>query len=176
MSPSETERQNALYDEAIAAFGPALRRLARCYESDPDKRGDLLQDVHIAIWRSFLGFEQKCSLRTWVYRVAHNVAASEMLRRRRDRGRQLVSLEEVEDTLTSGPSHASAERVHALDRVYALIHRLRPLDRQIILLYLEGTDAASIAEVTGLSASSASTRVHRIKHILAKRFQEGPVA
>ena len=42
-----------------------------------------------------------------------------------------------------------------------------------MLLYLEQLDAASIAEITGLSAASVSTRVHRIKQVLVRRFHEG---
>ena len=170
---TDQERQNGLYEEAVAAHGTALRRLARSYEMDSDKQPDLLQEVHLALWRSFAAFEGSCSLRTWVYRVAHNVGASHIVRQRRDRGRRLVGLEDVEATLASTPGEADVERAHALDRVYALIHRLKALDRQIILLYLEGTDAAGIAEVTGISPGNAATRVHRIKRILAEQYQKG---
>jgi DNA-directed RNA polymerase specialized sigma24 family protein len=34
-----------------------------------------LQEIRIALWRSFANFDGRCSLRTWVYRVAHNTAA-----------------------------------------------------------------------------------------------------
>ena len=61
----------------------------------------------------------------------------------------------------------------ALDRIMTLIHRLAPLDRQVILLYLEGFDAASIAEITGFSSGNIATKIHRIKKLLARRFREG---
>jgi len=41
--PQRMAKQDELYQEAIDAFGPALERLARGYEADPDKRRDLLQ-------------------------------------------------------------------------------------------------------------------------------------
>jgi RNA polymerase sigma-70 factor (ECF subfamily) len=74
--------QERRYAEAAAAFGPALERLARAYERDPDKRRDLLQEIHIALWRSLARFDGRCSIRTWVYRVAHNTATSKILRPR----------------------------------------------------------------------------------------------
>ena len=43
----------------------------------------------------------------------------------------------------------------------------------MILLYLEGTDAASIGEITSLSAGNVATKIHRIKSVLATRFKEG---
>jgi len=51
--------------------------------------------------------------------------------------------------------------------------QLKPIERQVILLYLEGTDAASIAEITGISAGNVATKIHRIKKILAGRFGRG---
>jgi RNA polymerase sigma-70 factor (ECF subfamily) len=88
-------RQDELYEEASAAFGGALERLARAYEAETDKRRDLLQEIHIALWRSFEKFDGRCSLRTWVYRVAHNVAVSLVTRRRKNRG-AFVSLDEID--------------------------------------------------------------------------------
>ena len=84
-----------LYRDAIEKYGPSLERLASAYEADPDKRGDLSQDIHFQLWRSFQRYDARCSLRTWVYRVAHNVAASHILRERRVFSK-LVSLEELE--------------------------------------------------------------------------------
>ena len=68
--------RDELYMEAARTFGPALQRLVRVYEADPDKARDLLQEIHIALWQSFETFDARCSLRTWVYRVAHSAAAS----------------------------------------------------------------------------------------------------
>ena len=42
-----------------------------------------VQDIHAQLWRSFAYFEGQCSERSWVYRVAHNVAVSHMMTRRR---------------------------------------------------------------------------------------------
>jgi RNA polymerase sigma-70 factor, ECF subfamily len=39
--------------------------------------------------------------------------------------------------------------------------------------YLEGMDAASIGEITGLSAGNVATKIHRIKNILSQQFHEG---
>jgi RNA polymerase sigma-70 factor (ECF subfamily) len=68
--------QDDLYNDAAHKFGASLERLARAYEADPEKRRDLSQDIHFQLWRSFQGYDSRCSLRTWVYRVAHHVAAS----------------------------------------------------------------------------------------------------
>jgi RNA polymerase sigma-70 factor (ECF subfamily) len=81
--PAPPPTQDELYQKAAEIYQAALERLARAYEADADVRRDLLQDIHIALWRSFEGFDGRCSLRTWVYRVAHNTAASHVIRQRR---------------------------------------------------------------------------------------------
>jgi len=165
--------QDTQYREAAAGYGPALERLARAYEFDPDRRRDLLQEIHLALWRSFALFDGRCSLRTWVYRVAHNTAVSYGIGRRRSGDRNLVSLEDVELTLGTRDGDEAAGRREALARVTELMQSLKPLDRQVILSYLEGMDAVSIGEITGLAAGNVATKIHRIKTVLAKRFNEG---
>ena len=165
--------QDQRYAEAAAAFGPALERLARAYERDPDKRRDLLQDIHVALWRSLARFDGRCSLRTWVYRVAHNTATSKVLRPMIN-APTLVAIDDSLESLTAATGDEEGfDRRRALERLHGLNHRLRPLDRQVMVLYLEQMDAASIAEITGLSAANVATKVRRIKQILIQRFHEG---
>jgi len=165
--------QDDLYRDAATAYGPALERLARAYEADPDLRRDLLQEIHVALWRSFQGFDGRCSVRTWIYRVAHNVGASHVLQQKRTRPQSLVGLEELENLPDANSGQPAADRSHALDKLLQLIQRLEPLDRHLILSYLEGLDAASIGEITGLSPGNVATKIHRIKNLLARRFQQG---
>ncbi len=55
----------------------------------------------------------------------------------------------------------------------ARIRQLPPLDRHVMLQYLEQADAAPFADITGLSAANVATKVHRIKQILRQRFLNG---
>jgi RNA polymerase sigma-70 factor (ECF subfamily) len=169
----DTGRQDELYLCAVREFGPALARLARAYESDASQRLDLLQEIHFAIWRSLAGFAEQCSLRTWVYRVAHNVGISKAARRRKN---GLASLEELAEAPADGASpEDDAHLAQALDRLNRLIRALKPPDDQVMLLYLEDMDAQTIGEITGLSARAVATRIHRVKMLLARHFRQGGV-
>lgn len=162
--------EHRLYSEAVEQYGSALERLVRAYEADPEKRRDLLQEIHFQLWRSFQRFDARCSLRTWVYRVAHNVAASHVIRERRTFS-NLVSLEQLE-RLPDNRRFSADDRMN-LERLSILIQNLKPLDRQVIVCYLEDMDAAAIGEITGLSPANVAMRVHRIKNILTRWFHEG---
>ena len=150
--------------------------MARAYEADPDLRRDLVQEIHLALWRSFERFDDLCSVRTWTYRVAHNVATSHVLKRKRLRVERLASLEEIADTADGDDPEATAGERQVMERLMALIQALKPADRQVMLLYLEDLDALAIGEITGLSSGAVAVKIHRLKSILARRFQEGGAA
>jgi RNA polymerase sigma-70 factor (ECF subfamily) len=165
-----TSPQDDVYLDAAALHSRDIARFVAGYECDLAKRQDLLQEVHVALWQSFASFRGQCSLRTWVYRVAHNTCASHIERSVRRRERDYVTLEEIESLSGEFGAIESAERHIDLQRVYALIYRLQPPDREVMLLYLEDLDAASIGEITGLSARNVATKVHRIKAMLARQL------
>jgi RNA polymerase sigma-70 factor (ECF subfamily) len=169
---SGTTEQDQRYLQAVAEFGPALERLAHGYEADPDLRRDLTQDIHVALWRSLGSFDGRCSLRTWFYRVSHNVGASHILKQRA-RTRPLVGLEELANTPDDDDPEQTVTNRDALEKLRGLIQALNTADRQLVLLYLEGLDAAATAEIVGASPGAVSVKIHRIKAVLAERFQGG---
>jgi RNA polymerase sigma-70 factor (ECF subfamily) len=139
----DRDRQDALYAEASAVHGSVIRRLARGYESDTDRQRDLLQEMHMELWVSFRSFDGRCSLKTWVYRIAHNVGASHVVQSRRLSSR-LVDLETLDAGICQVDGRAQADRRLSEAILLDLIHRLKPLERQVILLYLEGEAAGQM--------------------------------
>jgi hypothetical protein len=69
-------------------------------------------------------------------------AASYVIRERRMNAK-LIGFEEIERTLESVEQPRDIDRERALREVQQVILKLRPLDRQIIISYLEGMDAGS---------------------------------
>ena len=87
--------------------------------------------------------------------------------------RELLSLEQVEAAALQDDPARSADKRLAIEKLLELIHRLKPLERDVMLLYLEDLDAAEIAEITGISAGNVRVQIHRIKTILARQFRQG---
>lgn len=129
---ANSRSRDALYEHAIASFGAALQRLVRGYESDLEKGRDLLQEIHVALWRSFAGFDGRCSLRTWVYRVAHNTAISIVVRRRGDE-RRLIAIDDIELPAVGPDAERALDERLARERLRALIQSLTPTDREVML-------------------------------------------
>jgi RNA polymerase sigma-70 factor (ECF subfamily) len=162
-----------MFQRVLAEFGPALARFSLGYERDPEANRDLVQEIHVAVWRSLALFDSRCSLRTWVYRVAHNTAVRHVMRAKRRAFASLKSLEEIGEPEDPSDLEDQVYRVNALERLSRLISKLKPLDRQVILLYIEDVSAEAIAEITGLSPGSVGVRIHRIKQLLRKIFDRG---
>lgn len=156
------------FDELSRTYHAALHRLARGYEARADKQDDLVQEILIALHRALPSFEGRASVRTWVHRIAHNVAVDHVRRERRGSLAQTVTLDELE---ASADPRADTARIvdhkRKVERLAELVRTLRPLDRQVVLLHLEGMDPQEIADVTGLTPENVATKAHRIKRALA---------
>ena len=161
-------QQDARYVAAARVHGAMIERLARGYEADADLRRDLVQDIHAALWRSFAIFEDQCAERSWVHRIAHNVGVTHMMTALRRRKTLLVGLDEIDELIGTDDIEGEAGERALAERLLGAIHRLKPADRQVMLLYLEDLTAAEIGEVTGLSAGAVAVRIHRLKALLAE--------
>ena len=171
LAAREPRGQDELYEAAVSQFGNSLVRLGRGYEADAEKRRDLSQEIHFQVWRSLAVFDERCSLRTWVFRVAHNTAASHVGKERRA-SQRLIGLEELDLPCADPDQERQAGLGLQLEMLERLIWQLRPLDRQVILCYLEEMDARAIGEITGLSPANVAMKVYRIKKALGEKFED----
>ena len=103
--------------------------------------------------------------------MAHNTAVSYVNRERRSNTR-FIALEEIEQSFPVEVREPDIDRQRALRQLAGFIRQLKPLDRQIMISYLEEMDTATIAEITGLSPGNVGMKIHRIKNILSSRFLE----
>ena len=139
-------------------------KVAHGYCRDPEDRRDLVQDISVQAWRAFSAFDPSRSrFSTWLYRIALNVAISQV-RSTRLRQRHHSPLDD--DAIAALPdpaardTHEADAGIHAL---YAVIDRLDPLNRALMLLYLDERSQREIAEILGISESNVATKIGRLK-------------
>ena len=142
----------------MEAFADPIRRLCTAYAFSAADREDLFQDIFLAVWRALPGFRADASVRTWIYRIAHNVAFTWQTRDRRRQRRETGWDEQIELV-----GHMDIRRI-ALNRAIA---SLNPADRTLTLLWLEGLSAAEIEDVTGVKAATVAVRLSRIRKQLS---------
>src|SRR5438105_929635 len=77
--------RKAAFLRLFEQYAPALQRLAGAYAAVREDREDLVQEIAAALWQALPGFRAESSERTWLYRIAHNVAISATVKlRKRD--------------------------------------------------------------------------------------------
>ena len=154
--------------DLIRRHAGLIHRIAYGYCRDATDREEVVQEVALQLWRSRHRYDERRKETTWVYRIALNVAISFQRRERRHReGRLPIDAHAI--TLAAAPEVEAGEDVQLLMRC---IDELGALDKALALLYLDGNDHASIADVLGISVSNVGTKLHRIKDRLRVSFEE----
>jgi RNA polymerase sigma factor (sigma-70 family) len=143
----------------VALHAGAIRRLSAVYVPNAADRDDLFQKILLAVWQALPVFRGDASERTWLYRIAHNVALTYQRKSRRARDRE-ASLGHA--MIDSRPS-VDVRRLALVE----LVSQLPPEDRQLVILYLEGLSASEIEKITGIRAGTVSVRLTRIRQHLA---------
>ena len=156
------------FEQRLREHRRLIAKVASVYAAGAEDRRDLEQEICVQLWRAFPGYdERRARFSTWLYRIALNVAISQLRRSGAAPG-QLEPLQPHHlDTIGAEPAPERDERLVAL---YAFIGRLEPLNRALILLYLEDRSYAEIAEVLGISATNVATKLGRIKQALRDRM------
>ena len=144
------------FRDLIASYSAPIRRLCAVYARGAADREDLFQDIFLAVWKALPGFRGEASERTWLYRIAHNVALTWQSRDRRHRG------ESLDDARVPVVEPPDPRRI----ALFEIVSRLPPVDRQLVTLWLEGLTMAEMEEVTGIRAGTAAVRLTRIRQQL----------
>jgi len=149
-----------LFLEVYREHAGLVIKTAQAFATNAADRDDLYQEILLSVWQALPQFKGQAKLSTYVYRVAHSCALNWKRSRQRYRTKVDRFALEVPD-LTSTPEER--ERVAWL---YARIQQLPPVDRTLILLYLDKINYTDMAEITGLSETNIRVRLHRIKQQL----------
>jgi len=158
--------------EGVAAHQGILHRIGRLYFAAQADREDFLQQALLNAWRSFPRFEGRSAFSTWLYRVALNTALMQIRRREPSRigGAGTVDPGELESLPAPAPSRPEADEKD-LARLRRAIMDLGPIDRSVVLLYLEELSYREIAEITGITENHVGVRLNRIKARLRDRLE-----
>ena len=131
-----------------------------CYmfSKDQEEVNDLFQEVLIRLWQGFDNYKGNSKERTWIYRVALNTCISFDRKKRRHNKKQVY----MGDDLFGCNEHDSQQT----KVLHKRITRLRPLDRAIVLLWLEDISYEEIGSIIGITAKNVSVRLYRIREQL----------
>jgi RNA polymerase sigma factor (sigma-70 family) len=156
------------YEQLWRDHGASLARLASSYELNTHAREDLLQEIRLAIWIALPRFRGESSLRTFLFRIAHNRALTHVWQRKRN-----LSSEDSEEPVDAraGPEAVAIQAVNS-SRLMGAIRELPLPFRQVITLSLEDLSHAEIASVLGISENNVAVRTNRARKLLREKLGE----
>ncbi len=128
------------------------------FSKDSDEVNDLFQEVLINLWQGFASFEGKSKIDTWIWRVSFNTCISQERKKKRTSAIPL--------TMGIDLFNDKDDDTKQVKMLYERIHRLKPFDRAIVLLWLEGMPYDEIAAIVGITTKNVSVRLYRIKEEL----------
>ncbi len=162
----KSNSQETRFIEYLEGYKKLIAKVARIYCIDTETRKDLIQDIILQLWKSFPNYDNTYSISTWTYRIAINVSIS-FLRKATTRSNTHSAYQQQMELLQMNDAVVDEK----LEQLYRFIDLLKPLDKAIIILYLEACENKEISRVMGMSVSNVSTRKQRIKEKLKLYFE-----
>jgi RNA polymerase sigma factor (sigma-70 family) len=167
MRELETERRQR-FDELFASYGPDIVAYCSWRAVSPSDAQDAAAEVFLTAWRRLDDVPEGDAARVWLYATARRVVAN---MRRSNRRRAALQERLTFEAASAAPWSAGPAHEHPL--VYEALRRLRPREREILLLAeWEGLSAVQIAEVLGCLAVTARGRLHRARRRFRAAFEE----
>ena len=161
-SPTDTARRDG-FQTLLQQHRGIVAKVAGTYAWHPDDRDDLMQDIATQLWKAWPDYDPARPFATWMYRIALNVAISDV--RSRTRGPSSETWNEDHHDLADPHAHDHEGR-QQVDLLYRFIHAQPPLDRALLLLYLDDRSHREMADVLGLSETNVATKISRLKQRL----------
>jgi RNA polymerase sigma factor (sigma-70 family) len=141
------------------------RKVCNVYFQDPADREDVMQEMMYQLWRSKDKFDGLSKFSTWMYRVCLNTALTYV--RKRKAGSERLST--AHDQIAEQPSQNNEDAIAMLEKAISI---LSPVNKAIILLYLDDLSYDDIATIMGITKSNVSVRIVRIKKELESKLKD----
>ncbi len=153
------------FEKTIRENGKILHKFCHIYTDDRTEYEELFQEMMIQIWRSLEKFRGDAKVSTFIYRICINTALG---------FRAKLNDSKTKFDPLDGKIFASQEKDKVQDenlqKIYAAIRELKPIERAIVGLYLDEKSYEEIAEILGISKTNVATRLMRLKKKLIERF------
>jgi RNA polymerase sigma-70 factor (ECF subfamily) len=159
--------RSAKFIELLQENKGILYKVARTYCFSEEERKDLIQEILLQVWRSFSNYDPKFKFSTWLYRIALNVAISNL---RKESKRKEINNPFREEMVEFKIQDEDQEN-EQIAQLYSVISELKTFDKALMLLYLEENSYQEIAEIIGISNSNVATKLSRLKKIIKETFK-----
>lgn len=146
------------FSKMVKTHKSTIYTVCYMFSNEEDEVADLFQETLIRIWRGLPSFNGESDIKTWIYRIALNTCIS-IDKKKKRRAETELSM----DINLFTDNDRETEQINILHK---RISRLLPLDRAIVLLWLEDISYEEIGAIVGISSKNVSVRLVRIREQL----------
>lgn len=148
-----------------------LLKVARSFAAEPTLQSELFQEMIFQLWRSLPGFQGQAKASTWIYRVCFNTALT--WKRTEQKRRYLTTpLDEFSELHCPDPQPGELqEKRETLAALYTAVRELKPTERSLVILLLDGLSYRDIAEISGLSENHVGVALTRARKKLGEMME-----
>ena len=151
------------FNQLYNIHAPKVFRLCLGYASgNEDLAKEWQQETFIKVWNHRNSFQEKSSVSTWIYRIAVNICLGDL----RKSSKHTPINESILETEWTDAENENKEV--QIKKMYQCIDQLTQNNKTIILLELEDTPQATIAETLGMAHGALRTRLSRVRQLLLK--------
>ncbi len=155
------------FTEITERYSKMISRLCYFYALSDDDFKDLRQDVYANIWRGLPDFRGDSGYSTWIYRICLNTCVSTY---RKSRVRyELPMTDSVADRIGEIPESDSYDD-DEIEILYRAIADLDPLEKAIVMMWMDDKSYDEIAEVMDMKRNTVATRIRRAKEKTSRKF------
>jgi RNA polymerase sigma-70 factor, ECF subfamily len=140
-----------------------IHKVCIMYESNPELRNDLFQEIVLQLWRSFHTFRGEAKITTWMYRIALNTAISGYRKQTRH-----VKTEDLHEVHFNISEHYRDDDDDNTQKLQWAIRQLSDIERAMVMMALEEIGYEEIAETIGITQNNVRVRMNRIREKLRK--------
>lgn len=160
-SPPKTSREFVSF---VKEHSRIINKVCWVYATPKVSYEDLRQEILTNLWLGLDQFQGMSKISTWVYRVAVNSAL--MAIRNYKPKVETLPFEISKADVSSEDDDRKAEQLAAL---HELINQLLPIEKAIILLWLDEYPYEEIADIIGIERNNVAVKLHRIKNKLISK-------
>ena len=169
----------AAFQEIVRRYRNPITNFVYRMIDDYERSVELAQETFIRVYTSASRYQANYSFSTYIYRIATNLAISELRRRKR---RKMVSLfspftNDDGEAIEIDPPDANPLQDEALiegERRKAVARAITSLPEKyraaIVLRDVEGLSYDRIAEVLNLSEGTVKSRINRARNLLKEKL------
>ena len=134
---------------------------------------ELTNEVFLEVWKHAGRYEGRSAVSTWVLAIAHNMAMSQLRKRKEDELEDGAAEQLADD---SDDPEVSAQKRSKAEIMREVIDRLSDEHREVIdLVYYHEKSVREVSEIVGIPEATVKTRMHYARKSLGEMMKEAGI-